>query len=75
MRPPAIVLVLVLDHFLVERQALMMERVAHAVTLGPQVGLVVGVGQVLDRDLVGDRQAVALHARDLLGVVGQDADA
>src|SRR5204863_3772291 len=30
--------------------------------------------QVLDRNLCAHRQAVALHAADLLGVVGEDAD-
>ena len=51
-----------------------MQGVAEPVALGAQVGLVVRVGHVLDRDLIGDRQAVAGQAGDLLGVVGEDAD-
>ena len=54
--------------------ALVVERVAQAVALGAQVGLVVRVRRVLDRDLRGDRQPVALQAADLLRVVGEDAD-
>ena len=52
-----------------------MEDVAELVPLGAQVRLVVRVGDVRDRDLVGDRQPVAGQAGDLLGVVGEDADA
>src|SRR5207245_468254 len=51
--PPAIVLVLVADHLLVEREPLVVQRVAELVALGAQVGLVVGIWQVLDRNLVG----------------------
>ena len=63
------------DELLVERQRLVVERVAHAVALGPQVLLVVRVGRVHDRHLLGDRQAVALQPADLLRVVREDADA
>ena len=63
-----------MEHLLVERQALVVQRVAHALGLGPQVGLVVLVGRVGDRHLVGHPQAVALQPADLLGVVGQDPD-
>ena len=63
------------QHLLVERQRLVVERVAHPVALGAQVRLVVRVGRVHDRHLLGDRQAVALEAADLLRVVGEDADA
>jgi len=52
----------------------MVERVAQPVALGPQVRLVVRVGHVLDRDLVGDREPVAGEAGDLLRVVGEDPD-
>ena len=45
------------------------------VALRPQVGLVVRVGDRLDRHLVGDREPVALEAEDLLRVVGEDPDA
>ena len=64
-----------MDHLLVERQALVVQRVAHLVALGAQVGLVVGVGGRLDRHLLGDREPVALEADDLFRVVGEDADA
>src|SRR5205807_2398592 len=40
-----------------------------------QVCLVVRVGKMLDRDLVRYRQVISRHARDLLRVVGQDANA
>ena len=53
----------------------MVQRVAHLVALGPQVGLVVGVGCGFDRHLLADREAVALEPDDLLRVVGEDADA
>ena len=66
---------LVVDHLLVQREALVVQRVAHAVALGAQVGLVVRVGGVLDRHLRRDRQPVALQPADLLRVVGEDADA
>src|ERR1700740_647774 len=71
----AILLVLGLEHLLVERQPLMVEHVPQPLGLRPQVRLVVGVGLVLDRDLVGDRQSGPGEAGDLLGVVGQDPDA
>src|SRR3954453_7321496 len=67
--------VLLVEQLLVEGQALVVERVAHPVALGVQVGLVVRVGNGLDRHLVGDREAVALQTEDLLRVVGEDADA
>src|SRR5215213_2119985 len=67
-------LLLVVDQLLVERQALVMERVPEALALGAQVLLVVGIGNRLDRDLVADREAVALEAVDLLRVVGEDPD-
>ena len=54
--------------------ALVVQGVAHALGLGAQVALVVGVGHVLDRDLLADAQPVALQAVDLLGVVGEDPD-
>ena len=65
---------LVVEHLLVDVEALMVQRVAHAVALGTQVVLVVRVGDVLDRDLLAHRQAVALQAADLLRVVREDAD-
>ena len=63
-----------MQQLLVEVQPLVVQRVAHALGLRAQVGLVVLVGRVLDRDLRADRQAVALEALDLLRVVGEDAD-
>ena len=63
------------DQLLVERQALVVEDVAEALPLGAQVILVVWVGHGLNRELVGDREAVALESVDLLRVVGQDPDA
>ena len=39
-----VALLLVVDHLLVEGEALMVQCVAQLVALGPQVGLVVGVG-------------------------------
>ena len=53
----------------------MVERVAELLALGAQICLVVGVGGVLDRELVAHRQPIAGQARDLLGIVGQDPDA
>ena len=70
-----VALLLVVDHLLVEGEALVVQRVAHLVALGAQVGLVVGVGGGLDRHLLGDREPVALEADDLFRVVGEDADA
>src|SRR3954462_10754148 len=67
--------VLFVEQLLVQRQALMVEGVAHPVALGAQVGLVMRVGHGLDRDLIGDREPVALQAQDLLRVVGEDPDA
>src|ERR1043166_8542875 len=64
---------LVVEHLLVERQALVVQRVAELVALGPQVSLVVGVGRRFDRHLLGYREAVALEANDLFRVVGEDA--
>src|SRR5438067_11569184 len=66
---------LLVNQLLVERQSLMVQRVTETVALRAQVGLVVGVRDGLDRDLVGDREAVALEAEDLLRVVGEDPDA
>src|SRR5215213_1307315 len=68
-------LLLVVDQLLVKGEPLMVERVAKALALGPQVLLVVRVGHRLDRQLIADRQPVALEAVDLLRVVGQDANA
>src|SRR4051795_1987627 len=68
-------LLFVMDQLLVERQPLVVQRVAEALALGPQILLVVRVGHRLDRDLVRDREPVALEAVDLLGVVGEDPDA
>src|SRR5262245_12394912 len=67
--------VLLVEELLVERQSLVMERVTHPVALGAQVGLVVRVGDGLDRHLVADREAVALQPQDLLRIVREDADA
>ena len=64
-----------MDHFLVEGKPLVVQRVAHLVALGAQVGLVVGVGDRFDRHLLGDREAVALEPDDLFRVFGEDADA
>ena len=75
LRAVGVAFLLVVDHLLVEGEALVVEGVAHLVALGPQVGLVVGVGRRLDRHLLGDREAVALEADDLFRVVGEDADA
>src|SRR3954471_7174636 len=68
-------LLFVMDQLLVEWQPLVVQRVAEALALGPQILLVVRVGHRLDRDLVRDREPVALEAVDLLGVVGEDPDA
>ena len=46
-------LLFAVDHLLVESQPLVMQRVPKPVALGPQIGLVVWVRHVLDRDLVG----------------------
>ena len=62
------------QHLGVEVEALVVQRVAQLLALGAQVGDVLGVRRLLDRDLVGDRQPVALERVDLLRVVGQDAD-
>ena len=51
-----------------------MERVSELVSLGSQIRDVLRVGRLLDRDLIGDRQAVALQRLDLLRVVGEDPD-
>src|SRR5262249_8173232 len=48
------VLLLVVEHLLVERKPLMVERVAELVALGAQVCLVVRVWRVLDRKLIAD---------------------
>ena len=58
----------------VEVESLVVQDVAHALGLGAQVVGVVLVGRLLDRDLGGDGQPVALEPADLLGVVGEDAD-
>src|SRR3954463_9509783 len=70
----AVVDLLLVHHLLVEREALVVQRVSEAVALGAQVRLVVRVRRVLDRDLVAHGEAVALEAADLLRVVGEDAD-
>ena len=62
----AVGLALVVDHLLVERQALVVKRVPHLLALRLQVVGVVLAGRVLDRDLVGDVEAVALQPDDLL---------
>src|SRR5829696_9940198 len=66
---------LVVDHLLVEGEALVVQGVTHLVPLGPQVSFVVGVGDRFDRHLLADREAVALETDDLFRVVGEDADA
>jgi hypothetical protein len=68
------VLVLRVQHLLVERQPLVVQRVPQPGALRVQVALVVRVGRVHDRDLLGDRQAVAFEPDDLLRVVGHDPD-
>ena len=60
---------LVAEHLLVERKPLMVQRVAEPVALGAQVRLVVGVWDVLDRDLIGHRQAVAGEAEIFFGLL------
>ncbi len=67
-------LLFVPEHLLIEREALVMERVAELLALGGQVCLVVRVGDVLDRQLVCDRQPITGQPGDLLRVVGEDAD-
>src|SRR5205807_8863876 len=57
---------------LIDVEPLVVQRVPHAIGLGAQVALVVGIGRVLDRHLGADREPVALQPADLLGVVGQD---
>ena len=47
---------------------------AHPLTLGAQVLLVVPVGRGDDLNLLGDAEPVPLEADDLLRVVGQDPD-
>src|SRR3712207_8695638 len=54
--------VLLVDHLLVERQPLVVEHVPELLLLGLEVRLVMRVGRVLDRHLVGDREPVALQA-------------
>ena len=53
--PLGLLLVLVVDQFLVERQALVVERVAEQLGLLAQVGLVVRIWDRFDRELLGDR--------------------
>src|SRR5205823_14773123 len=74
LRGGAVLLTLGVQQFFVEVQALVVQRVAHALGLGAQVCLVVGVGRVLDRDLRAHRQAVPLQPLDLLRGAGDDAD-
>ena len=70
----AVLATLLVDHLLVERQALVVQHVTELLALGPQVvGVVLG-GRVDDRQLVGHPQPVALETDDLLGVVRQQAD-
>src|SRR3954469_5075857 len=71
---PPVALLLLRQHLLVERQPLVVQLVPHALGLGAHVDLVVRIGRLLDRDLVGDPQPVALQAADLLGIVGEDPD-
>ena len=66
---------LVAQHLLVEREPLVVERVAEPVALGAEVGLVVRVRHVLDRDLIGHGQPVTGQPGDLLRVVREDPDA
>src|SRR5919106_2183110 len=73
-RPLAILNALLVDHLLVEREALVMEEMAELLLLRAQVGDVVLVGGVLDRHLVGDPEPVALESDDLLWVVREQAD-
>ena len=63
-----------LHHLGIDVEALVMERVAHALGLRAQVVGVLGIGHVLDGDLGGHRQPVPLQAADLLRVVGEDLD-
>src|SRR5205807_5196086 len=65
----AVALALGVQQLLVEVEALVVEDVAHPLRLRAQVGGVVFVRGVLDRDLGADREAVALEAADLLRVV------
>src|SRR5262249_42214114 len=57
-----------------ESDALMVEAVPELGALRRKVALVLRVGLDLDRHLLDDRQAEALHARGLARVVGEDAD-
>ena len=59
---------------LVEREPLVVQGVAHPLRLRPQVGLVVRVRGVDDRDLLRDAEPVALEPADLLRVVREDPD-
>jgi hypothetical protein len=62
--------VLVVDHLLVERESLVVQQVAEPVALRAQVVAVVVARLVLDRNLVGDPEAIPLlEADDLLRVV------
>src|SRR5215216_6432145 len=62
-------LLLLVDQLLVQRQALMVKDVTETLALGAEVLLVVGVGDRLDRNLVGDRQVISLQPVDLLRVI------
>src|SRR6185503_18179526 len=67
----AVAHVLLVDHLLVEREPLVVQQVAEPVALRAEVVAVVIARLVLDRDLVGHAQAVALEPDDLLRVVGE----
>ena len=73
-RPLAVDAPLGLDHLVVEAEALVVQQVAELRGLRPQVGAVVVPRGVLDWNLVGDAEAVALQADDLLRIVGQQTD-
>src|SRR5215218_2162671 len=55
--------VLLVDQLLIEGQALVVERMAEAVALRAQIGLVVRVRHRLDRDLIGDREPITLETQ------------
>src|SRR6185437_4265749 len=52
-----------------------LEQMSAARRLGAQIALVVSIGREDMRHALGDGDAAAVERRDLLGIVGQEADA
>src|ERR1700749_2738802 len=75
--PLLVVYELIVQHLIVECEPLVVQwqDMPKLVAFGVQVGLVVLVGLVHDRNLIGYRQSVPGERVDLLRVVGEQADA